>query len=202
MTDKQMLILASQSAGRIAMLNAAGVTLESYSPMIDETNLIEGLIAKGAKPRTIADQLAEAKAIKISRKFPGALVLGADQVLVTATGAILQKPESKAQAIDHLNMLAGTTHRLISAAVFCEAGNPVWRHNDTATLTMRPLSADFITGYAAQYWDQFRHCVGCYRIEAEGAQLFASVTGSQFTIMGLPLLAILDYLRIRNVMPS
>ncbi len=202
MSTQSTILLASQSAGRLHMLREAGVLVEAHAPMLDETSLIQGLKAEGAKPRTIADQLAEAKAIKVSRKFPGGLVLGTDQILVTDDGQILEKPENEAQAIDHLTLLSGKAHRLISAAVFCEGGNPVWRHCDTATLTMRPLSAEFIRQYVADYWENIRHCVGCYRIEAEGAQLFASVTGSQFTIIGLPLMAVLDYLRIREYMPS
>jgi septum formation protein len=196
------IILASQSAGRLHMLRNAGVQVEPQAPMLDETTLIQGLKAEGAKPRAIADQLAEAKAIKVSRKFPTGLVLGTDQILVTDDSQILEKPENAEQAIEHLTLLSGKTHRLISAAVFCESGNPVWRHSDTARLTMRPLSPTFIQQYVADHWDAIRHCVGCYRIEAEGAQLFASVSGSQFTIIGLPLLAVLDYLRPRDIMPS
>jgi septum formation protein len=196
------IILASQSTGRLHMLRNAGVQVEPQAPMLDETCLIQGLKLEGAKPRTIADQLAEAKAIKVSRKFPTGLVLGTDQILVTDDGHIVEKPDSPEQAIEHLTLISGKTHRLISTAVFCEGGNPVWRHSDTASLTMRPLSSVFIQQYVADYWDAIQHCVGCYRIEAEGAQLFASVTGSQFTIIGLPLLAVLDYLRIRGFMAS
>ncbi len=184
------------------MLRNAGIHVEAVAAMVDEASLIEGLTAQGAKPRTIADQLAEAKATKISRKIPSALVLGADQILVTATGDILQKAVSIEQAEMQLAMLSGTTHRLISAAVICEGGNPVWRIVDTATLTMRPLSAEFIIEYVAQNWDQIQYCVGGYQIEGPGAQLFSSISGSQFTIIGLPLLPVLDYLRIRKVLAS
>ena len=197
-----MMILASGSAGRLAMLRAAGVEVEAHSPAVDEDSIKSAMQADGAKPRDIADALAEAKAVKISRKFPTAMVLGCDQVLVTEDGQLLDKPQSPEEAEDHLKMLSGSAHRLISAAVICEGGAPVWRIIDTAQLTMRELSANFIKAYVAEHWQHVRHSVGCYRIEAEGAQLFASVTGSQFTIIGLPLLPVLDYFRVRGLLPT
>jgi septum formation protein len=195
------LILASQSAGRIAMLRDAGVAIEAHPALVDEISVKAALIASGAKPREIADALAEAKARKVSRKFMRTLVLGCDQILVTADGQLLDKPESPEEARAHLAMLSGKTHRLISAAVICENGEPVWRIVDTAQMTMRALSEDYIEQYVGAYWEEIRHCVGCYRIEAEGAQLFASLSGSQFTIIGLPLLPVLDYLRVRSLLP-
>jgi septum formation protein len=196
------LILASQSAGRIAMLRAAGVAVDAHTPLVDEDSIKQAMAADGAKPRDIADALAEAKARKLSRKFPTDLVLGCDQILVTAEGELLDKPENIDEAKAHLAKLSGKSHRLISAAVICENGEPVWRIVDTAQMTMRPLSDAFIDDYVTQHWEHIRHCVGCYRIEAEGAQLFASVSGSHFTIIGLPLLHVLDYLRIRGLLPQ
>jgi len=196
------LVLASQSAGRIAMLQAAGVDVEPCAALVDERSIKDALLSTAAKPRDIADALAEAKAVKVSRKMRDRLVLGCDQLLVSAEGHVFDKPETPDDARAHLARLSGNAHRLISAAVMCEAGEPVWRVVDTATMTMRPLSNDFIDQYVALYWDQIRHCVGCYRIEAEGAQLFTSVSGSQFTVIGLPLLPVLDYLRIRGLLPT
>lgn len=195
------LILASQSAGRIEMLRAVGLDVEAHPALVDEEAIKDGMIADGAKPRNIADALAEAKARKVSRKYSGGLVLGCDQILVTAEGEIFDKPETAEEARVHLEMLSGKTHRLISAAVICENGEPVWRIVDTASLTMRSLSSAFIDQYVASHWEHIRHCVGCYRIEAEGAQLFLSISGSQFTIIGLPLLPVLDYLRLRGLLP-
>ena len=182
------------------MLRAAGVEIEAHTPLVDEDRIKRALVSEGAKPRDIADALAEAKVRKVSRKFPGRLVLGCDQILVTNGGAILDKPESVEIAAKHLAMLSATTHRLISAAVICENGEPVWRIADTAQMTMRPLSDAFVADYVVRYWDHIRHCVGCYRIEAEGAQLFTSVSGSHFTVIGLPLLPVLDYLRVRGLL--
>ncbi|TSB01966.1 Maf family protein [Sphingorhabdus contaminans] len=196
------LILASQSAGREAMLRKAGVSLEVVPASVDEHSIKDLLIANDAKPREIADALAEAKALKVSRKYPAALVLGCDQIAVTADGKILDKPDNPDVARAHLSQLSNKTHRLISAAVICEAGQPIWRVIDSAQMTVRHLSPTFIDHYVANYWEDIRHCVGCYRIEAEGAQLFKSVSGSHFTIIGLPLLPVLDYLRLRGLLPS
>lgn len=195
------LVLASQSAGRIVMLNAAGVAVEAFPAQVDEDSIKSSLTDAGAKPRDIADTLAEAKARKVSRKMLTSLVLGCDQICVGADGHIFDKPETPDDARAQLSRLSGSVHRLISAAVICEQGAPVWRVVDTAQMTMRPLSAQFIDDYVNAYWDEIRHCVGCYRIEAEGAQLFASVSGSHFTIVGMPLLPVLDYLRLRGLLP-
>jgi septum formation protein len=196
------LVLASQSAGRIAMLSAAGVSVQAVPALVDEQSIKTSLSEAGAKPRDIADALAEAKARKISRKMPTAMVLGCDQICVGPDGYIFDKPETPDDARVHLARLSGKVHWLISAAVICEQGEPVWRVIDTAQLTMRNLSPQFIDNYVETYWNEIRHCVGCYRIEAEGAQLFVSVSGSQFTIIGMPLLPLLDYLRLRGLLPT
>jgi septum formation protein len=195
-----MLVLASQSAARRAMLSAAGVAHEALPAHVDEEAITAALIAEQASPERIADALAEVKAMKISRQHPGALVLGADSVVVAADGALLAKPETRARAEAQLRQLAGTTHRLISAAVICEAGKPVWRAAGAATLSMRALSDAFISAYLDEEGDAVLGCVGCYRIEGLGAQLFTRIDGDQFTIRGLPLLAVLDYLRIRGLL--
>ncbi len=184
------------------MLRAAGIDVEAHAALVDEASIKEAMVANGTKARDITDALAEAKARKVSGKNPTALVLGCDQILLTADGQIFDKPESPNEAREHLATLSGATHRLISAAVFCENGKPVWRVVDTAQMSMRSLSNGYIDQYVGTYWEQIRHCVGCYRIEAEGAQLFASVSGSQFTVIGLPLLPVLDYLRTRGLLST
>lgn len=176
------------------MLTAAGVSLIAQAPLVDEDAIKEALAAEGARPDRIADALAETKAIKVSRRVRG-LVLGADQVLVTADGAMLDKPGDRADAAAQLRRLMGAEHRLIAAAVIAEDGEAVWRASDTARLTMRPLSDAFIADYLDREGDAVLGCVGTYRIEGLGAQLFTKVSGDPFVIQGLPLLAVLDYLR-------
>ncbi|MEP3225271.1 MAG: nucleoside triphosphate pyrophosphatase [Parasphingorhabdus sp.] len=197
-----MLILASNSKARKNMLQAAGVVVEPLAPNVDEEALRDGLKADGVTARNLADALAEAKAVRLSRRIGPALVLGGDQILAMEDGSTLDKPKSREEAKSHLQRLSGQKHKLFSAAVIADQGSPVWRHIDIATLTMRRLSDAFIDQYVEEEWDKIQHCVGCYEIEARGAQLFADIKGSQFTIMGLPLLPLLDYLRIRGIMTS
>ncbi len=193
-----MIVLASQSVARRAMLAAAGVAHEAMPAHVDEDGVTAGLQAAGATPEHIADALAELKAIKISRALPGVLVLGADSVVVTADGTLINKPETRLNAEAQLRQLAGSTHRLLSAAVIAENGKAVWRAGGAARLTMRTLSDAFITRYLDAEGEAVLGCVGCYRIEGLGAQLFSRIDGDQFVIRGLPLLAVLDYLRVRG----
>lgn len=115
---------------------------------------------------------------------------------------MLDKPRSRAEAAEHLRRLSGKRHDLFSAAVIAEAGRPIWRSVDRARLHVRPLSEAFIESYLDQEWPEIAGCVGCYRIEGPGVQLFTRIDGSHFTVLGLPLLPVLDYLRIRGVMQS
>lgn len=196
------LVLASQSASRRAMLAAAGVPHEAVSPGLDEVAAKAGLRAEGISARNLADALAEMKALKLSQRLPGALVLGCDSTVALEDGSMIDKAVDRADLVGQLRRLSGQTHSLFSAAVIAENGVPVWRHVDRAKMTMRPLTDDFIESYIAAEGDVLLGCVGGYRIEGPGAQLFAKVEGSHFTILGLPLLPLLDYLRTRGVMPS
>jgi septum formation protein len=196
-----MIILASQSAARRAMLSASGVVHEARPAHVDEDALTAALLAEKASADRIADALAELKAVKISRSQPTALVIGADSVVIDAEGQLLAKPETRERAAAQLRQLSGTTHRLVSAAVVAEAGTPVWRAAASARLTMRPLSDRFIEDYLDREGEAVLGCVGTYRIEALGAQLFTRIDGDHFTIRGLPLLALLDYLRVRGRLP-
>jgi septum formation protein len=198
----QNVLLASKSSARLAMLENAGVSVIAVPASVDEDSIKAAMAADGAKPRDITDALAEAKALKVSRKNPGDLVIGSDQILLMADGHLLGKPENKDAAKAHLRALSGGGHTLISAAVICEAGKPVWRQIESAKMHMRTLSDGFIDEYVGMYWDEIQHCVGCYRIEAEGAQLFERVEGSQFAVMGMPLLPVLGFLRLRGLLTS
>ena len=196
------LVLASTSAARRAMLVAAGVLHEALAPHVDEDEVKASLRAAGAAPRAVADALAEAKAVKISRRLPGVLVLGADQVLALDDGTMLDKPGDRAGAAAQLRSLRGLEHRLISAAAIAENGTVVWRVADTATLTMRGFSDAWLEAYLDAEGDAIFGCVGSYRLEGLGVQLFARVRGDHFTILGLPLLAVLDYLRTRGAITT
>lgn len=196
------LVLASQSASRRAMLDAAGVAHDALPALVDEASAKESLLAEGTSPRDLADALAELKALKVSRMAPQALVLGGDSLVALDDGRLLDKPESREQARDHLQRMSGKTHDIYSAAVIAEGGRPVWRHVDRARLHVRPLSEAFIESYLDLEWPAIAGCVGCFRIEGPGVQLFSRTEGSHFTILGMPLLPILDYLRTRGVMPK
>lgn len=195
-----MLILASQSASRAAMLSAAGVPFTAEPAYADEAALKAAMA--GRHPRDVADALAELKALKVSARHPGHLVLGSDSLAVLDDGTILDKPASRDEARDHLTRMSGKRHDLVSAAVVAENGRPVWRIVDKAKMFVRPLSPMFIETYLDAEWPAIAGCVGCYRIEGPGAQLFARIDGSQFTVLGMPLLPVLDYLRTRQVLPA
>lgn len=197
-----MLILASQSPSRRAMLDAAHIPYEPMAAGVDEDSAKQSLRAEGTGPRDLADALAELKALKVSRRHPTDLVLGCDTTVAFDDGTMIDKAESRDQQRELLRALAGRRHRLYSAAVICEGGVAVWRHVDVATMHVRPLSEDFIESYLDSEWPAIGGCVGGYRLEGRGVQLFSKVDGNHFTILGLPLLALLDYLRVRGVLLS
>ena len=196
-----MILLASASEIRLALLRAANVPATAQPARIDEEAIRAALEAEGASPRDLADTLAEMKARKIAEKQPAALVLGCDQVL-EMKGKIFAKPETPEDACAQLRALRGQTHRLLSAAVLYENGQPVWRRVGQARLTMRDFSDGYLDDYLARNWDSIRHAVGCYKLEEEGIRLFSAVEGDHFTILGLPLLPLLSYLGARGLIPA
>ncbi len=192
------LILASQSATRRDMLQNAGLDIECHPARIDETAIKAALLAQNARPRDIADALADIKARRVAEKHPDRLVLGADQVLVHK-GKIFDKPTSIDAAKAQLKALRGQSHLLFSAAVIYENGMPVWRFVGRAELTMRNFSPAFLSTYLAKTGDDLFTTVGGYKLESLGSQLFLSVKGDYFSVLGLPLLDVLEFLRGKGI---
>ena len=198
MTER--LVLASQSASRRAMLTNAGVPFEAVTAGVDEDAANTALAQHS--PRDLADALAELKALKVSARMPGRLVLGSDSLVALADGRILGKPVSRDDAAAHLRRMSGGTHDLWSAVVIAEDGRATWRHVERARLHVRPLSYSFVEAYLEAEWPAIAGCVGCFRIEGPGVQLFDTIDGSHFTVLGMPLLPVLGHLRVRSVIPA
>jgi septum formation protein len=190
--------LASASAARLRLLRAAGVVFECEPPNLDETEIKADMAATGADATELAGALAQAKASLVASRRPGLAVIGADQVLEYA-GQCFDKPGNRDEARRHLRMLGGRTHRLVSGVCVVSDGNILWSHAETARLTMRPFSEEFLEAYLDTVepgtWDS----VGGYRLEGMGAQLFERIDGDHFTIQGLPLLPLLRFLRRKGM---
>ena len=192
------LVLASQSGSRKAMLEAAGVSFRGVPAALDERALEASLGEAG--PAQIALALAEAKALAVSAAEPGALVLGSDS-LVEVEGRRFDKPTSRDNAAEHLRFFSGRAMRLHSAAALVRDGAVVWSHAALAVLAVRPLDAAFIADYLDHEWPEVGYCAGAFRIEARGVQLFESITGDHFTVLGMPLLSVLGALRDLGELP-
>lgn len=195
------LILASGSTIRRQLLENAGVAIEPIVARIDEDTIKDALIAEGATPREVADALAEGKARKISLKHPDAMVIGCDQAL-SFKGRLVSKADTPEEARALLGEMRGKRHKLLSAVVIYEGGEPKWRHVGEVKLQMRNLSDVYLDDYIAQNWDDIRDAVGCYKLEKEGPRLFSKIDGDYFNVLGLPLLEVLAYLVDRKVIPS
>ncbi|GAW36342.1 Maf-like protein YceF [Roseovarius sp. A-2] len=195
------LTLASSSRIRRILLENANLRVEVKPAQVDEEAIRQALQAERASPRDIADTLAEQKSLRISRKVPGALVLGCDQVL-DLDGRILSKPQSPDDARNQLADLRGRRHDLLSAAVICRDGEPIWRYVGVAHMTMRDLSDAWINAYVDRNWPTICESVGAYQLESEGVRLFSRVEGDYFTILGLPLLDLLSFLIGRGDLPT
>lgn len=193
-------VLASGSKIRAQILREADVPFEVISKPVDEAAIKAAMLADGARLRDIADALAEAKSMRVSRNTAG-LIIGADQIM-TMDGLLFDKPPTIEAARERLIAMRGKAHKLIGAMVICEDGAPVWRHVSVVTLYVREFSDDWLEAYIAAEGEMMTKSVGAYRFEGRGAQLFSKVDGDSFSIMGLSLLPLLDYLRTRGAIAS
>lgn len=192
------LILASTSPIRGTLLANAGVAYAAEAPGVDEGSIKSGFEGDDAA-LTVA--LGEAKAKAVSRNHPRALVIGSDS-LVSVEGRRFDKPAGRATAAEHLRFFSGKVMELTSSAVLVQGGETVWNHASRARLTVRPLSEEFIECYLEAEWPEVSYCVGVFRLEGPGVQLFDAIEGDHFTILGLPLLPLLGALRGRGVLAS
>ena len=192
-----MISLASKSASRRTMLGAAGVEFESRPAAVDERALEAGM--EGFGPGQVALALAEAKALSVHGQ--GRPVLGSDSV-VSVAGRRFSKPASRVQAAEHLRFFSGKSMELHSAAAIAVAGKLRWSHVSWALLKVRSLSDEFIEKYLFAEWPEVSQCVGVFRIEALGPQLFESIEGDMFTVLGMPLLPVLGALRELEELPA
>ena len=193
------LVLASGSASRKRLLTAAGVSFLADPADLDEVALTRGLVERGADVVKVACELAGQKALSVSRRHPGKLVLGADSVIAFG-GAFLSKCASLEEARALLHKLSSKEHLLVSAAALARDGDLLWTHASPARMTMRSLSHKFLDGYLAQEGSAILSSVGCYHYEGRGAQLFDKVDGDYFSVLGLPLLPVLAELRREGVL--
>lgn len=192
------LILASQSAIRRAMLEQAGVSFTAGSSTIDED--AEKRAYRG-DASALAEVLARAKAAGGSAPSLDDWVIGSDSV-VAVDGRQFDKPKSRSDAAEHLRFFSGKALQLTSAVALARGGEVDWSHSDTATLRVRQLSERFIERYLDLEWPEVGYCVGVFRLEGRGVQLFESIEGSYFTILGMPLLPLLSALRERGAIEA
>lgn len=193
------LVLASRSAARRALLEAAGLAFEARAAAVDEAAIKQSAQAEGIPPADAAVLLAEAKAQRIATRDPEALVIGADQLLV-CEGRWYDKPEDQAAARGHLLSLRGKRHELVTAVVCWRRGQRVWQHVAVPRLTMRDFSDDFLDAYLAEEGGHVTESVGAYRLEGPGIHLFSRVEGEHAAVLGLPLLPLLGFLRQHGVL--
>ncbi|WP_374828843.1 Maf-like protein [Paenochrobactrum pullorum] len=188
------LILASKSPFRAQLLNNSGLIFGTENADIDERAVEAPLYRSGATPEDVAVVLAEAKALAVSAKYPDAIIIGCDQTL-SLSDEIFHKSTNLEEAGNNLLKLSGKTHQLNSGIVLVKNGETIWRHVSIAYMTMRHLKPEFIGRYLGRVGDIALSSVGAYQVEGEGIQLFEKIEGDYFTIIGLPLLPLLQKLR-------
>jgi septum formation protein len=195
-----VIVLSSSSATRRRLLSQTGLYFKTAKPPVDESVIRTALKEAGASALEVADNLAESKANSVAAILPGAYVIGADQML-ECDGVWFDKPVDREGARSHLQALRGKTHQLITAAVIAHEGKIVWRHAETARMTMRDFSDAFLDQYLDKAGDGALHSVGAYELEGVGAQLFEKVEGDFFAVLGLPLIPLLAALRQAGALP-
>ena len=196
-----MIVLASTSASRRRVLSQTGIYFDTAKPPVDEGKIKAVMKEAGATAAAVADALAEAKANSVADILPGHYVIGADQML-DCNGDWYDKPANRAGARYHLQGLRGKTHHLITAAVIAHEGRIIWRHADIAKMTMRDFSDEFLDQYLDKAGPNVLRSVGAYELEGLGAQLFASIEGDFFSILGLPVVPLLNALREAGALPK
>jgi septum formation protein len=194
------LILASRSKSRASMLKNVGLPFEAIPAQIDEAEFLKQMKESGYAPKDVAINLAEQKALSISKERAHNIVIGSDQILVFEN-EIITKVESRQQAIDKLKKLRGKTHTLISAVCLAKDGEVVWDAYDAAHLTMHDFDDQFLKEYVESAGSALTDCVGCYALEEHGAWLFSKVEGDFFTILGMPLLPLMGFLKDMGFRP-
>lgn len=199
MLQHEKLILASASQIRSELLRNAGLSFDIHPADLDEAAIKQVFLADNAeaRPADIAQLLAQTKASVISEKYPHHLVIGSDQVLIH-DGQVLSKPNSVHEARDQLLDLRGKTHELVSAIAVAADGQIIWSTEDVAYLSVRAISNQFVGTYLAEMGDTVTQTVGAYKLEGLGVHLFEKVQGDYFTILGLPMMPLLKFLRSRN----
>ena len=195
---KTDIILASKSEIRALLLKNAGLSFISVDAAIDEEQIKLSYTNERFTPRDIADVLADMKAKKISNRFPGQLIIGCDQIL-SFKNQIISKAKSRNDLVHQLQALEGNEHIVYSASVVYIDNKPEWRFIGSAKMTMRNLSDDFILKYVENNWKKIQHNVGGYEVENSGVSLFSKIDGDYFSVLGIPLLQLIDYLINRGV---
>ena len=192
------IVLASKSQIRSLLLEKSGIEFSTVDPAIDEKEVKLSYISNNYPTRDIADVLADMKARKISNRFPDSIVIGCDQIL-DFNSKILSKAKDQDELIHQLKQLQGNKHKLHSACVVYNAQKPEWRFIGSVSMTMRNLSDRYISKYVQDNWDDIKHSVGGYQLESSGISLFSKIDGDYFSVLGLPIIQLIDHLLNRGV---
>ena len=193
------IILASKSQIRSALLLKAGIEFTAIEAAIDEKEVKSSYVNEGYSARDVADVLADMKAKKLSYKYPDNLIIGCDQIL-EHNGQILSKAVNPIDLVDQLKILRNNSHTFYSACVVYFRNKPEWRFIGSATMTMRNLSDEYIFKYVEDNWSEVKYCVGGYQIENCGISFFSKINGDYFSILGLPIVQLIDHLINRGVL--